>query len=166
MTLFHFISMFVGLGNLLIFCFIISFQSPRFLVLGQCYQLHFNVTTMFKRSYSVCICYNIHKPSFHLYGSWSSSMWTSFWSFFLKSSYLFCVVDRGYIKVLMWQVALYWHQLIIQEVHLETSLSTLVLANINGNFPHSRWYIYIIDLRPKYFVWCSTSNHLFTPYGL
>ena len=51
-------------------------------------------------------------------------------------------------------------QINIQEVHLEISDSSttrLVIASTRS---------LLLDLWPKYFVWRSTSNHLFTPYKM
>lgn len=158
MTLFHFIFVIVGLRNMLIFWFIIPFKAPVF-CFGSMMPTPFSVTNMFKRSHSVDICYNTLNLSFYTCHTWSSSISTSFC---LKSWYPFRVIDRGYIKAFSWWVTSYWHQFIIQEVDLETPFGTLVLANINDKFPHSRRQVFVIGLRPTNFVWCSTSTHSFT----
>ena len=83
MTIFHFISMVVGLCNLLVFWLSCNFKSLRF-GFGSMLPTPFSVVNVFKRSHLVDLRYNNIKPSFHVCLSSSSSMLASFWSFCLN----------------------------------------------------------------------------------
>ena len=81
------------------------------------------------------------------------------------SCYLFCVIDVGYIKALLWWVFSCWLQLIIQELDLETNW---YLGTCMPQWQVSSLSIgvFIIDPWSGDSVECSTSTHKFTPVGL
>ena len=118
MTLFHLISLAIGLSNLLVIRFIVPFQS-----------LHFGFVPIFPTPFNVVMCSidvisidifsNTLKPSFHVFLFLIQFRIIIILS---QSWYPFCVIHNGYIKALMRCVASYWHKHIIQKVDLETPL--------------------------------------------
>ena len=106
------------------------------------------------------ILYNTHKPSFH-----DCHPWRLHHQLHYVSQIITPISCRwwGIHQGLLWRVASYWHQLIIQEVDLESTFQYLGACLHQRYVYFFRRQFYIKSLRPKYFVWCSTSNHLFTP---
>jgi len=95
---------------------------------------HDSVADMFKRSHSEDSpvshpLQHIHPPYFH--DRYPEHCILKSFSPPLKSFAPFCVIDVGFIKALLWQIASCWHQLIIQEVNLGTTL--LVLWSLHAS---------------------------------
>ena len=130
---------------------------------GSMLPIHLSVADMFKRSHPVknfilCNTINLH---FHNHHSWNFV--SSIDSHLQKSFTSFHVVDVGYIKALLWWVIYCQHQLIIQEVDIETPFQCFEACIHQWQVFRFRRQVDINGLRLKDFSWCSTSNHLFTP---